>query len=63
MASTVGGDDPAHDLPDEQKDEKEEALLVEAQRLFRSGKAKERKKKLAQAREVSRRKSRRAQHH
>lgn len=63
MASTVGGDDPAHDLSLEEKDLREKALLREAQEMFRTKRAKERRKKLAQAQEISRRKSGAAQHH
>lgn len=63
MASTIGGNDPAHDLPEDEKDKREKALLEEAQRLFRLRRARERKKKLAQAQEISRRKSSAAQHH
>jgi hypothetical protein len=61
--STIGGDDPEHDLPLEEKNRREEELYREAVRLLSDGRHKERKKRLARAQEISRRKSGSADHH
>jgi hypothetical protein len=63
VASTLGGDDPAHDYASAEKDALEDKLYKEARDFFTQGRAKERKRKIAQAREVSREKSSAAQHH
>ncbi|MCZ6692027.1 MAG: hypothetical protein O7H41_20770 [Planctomycetota bacterium] len=60
VARKLGGEDPLHDLPPEEKDQEEDALLEEAKRLLRKGKPRERKKKIARSTEISREKSKRA---
>jgi hypothetical protein len=60
MSSTLGGDDPAHDLSPEEKDRLEKKLRQEAEELRKSGDPRGRKRKLAQAIEISRKKSARA---
>ena len=60
MTSTIGGEDPAHDLPPEQKDRLERELREKARKLTGEGKRKERNKKLNRANEISRKKSKRA---
>jgi hypothetical protein len=60
MASTLSGDDPNHDLPPEQKAEREKQLREEGRRLRQQGKRKEGNKKFDRANEISRRKSKRA---
>jgi len=60
MSSTLGGDDPIHDLPPERKDKEEEKLREEGLKLRRQGKPKEAKKKFDRANEISREKSKRA---
>jgi hypothetical protein len=60
MTSTVGGDDPAHDLPPEQKDAEEKRLRAEARQLLGGKNKKERARKLNRANEISRRKAGRA---
>ena len=60
MTSTLGGDDPLHDLPPEKKDQEEKRLREEGKQLRRLGKPKEGKKKFDRANEISRQKSRRA---
>jgi hypothetical protein len=61
-ASTTGGDDAEHDLSDE-KDRLEMELRAEARRLFRQGRKKERDRLINRSNEISRKKSKRAQHH
>lgn len=60
MASTLGGDDPLHDLSPEEKDRIEKKLREEARKLRLRGKHKEGKKKEHRANEISRQKSKRA---
>lgn len=60
MASTLGGDDPLHDIPPDEKDEAEKRLREDGKRLRRQGKPKEAKKKYDRANEISREKSKRA---
>jgi len=62
MTSTVGGDDPSHDLTDVEKDREEKRLREGARRLLGGEHKKERNKKLNRANEISRKKSRRAHH-
>jgi hypothetical protein len=61
--STLGGDDPDHDLSDEEKDRRERELRRDARDLLEKDKAKENKRLLNRARNISRRPSRRADHH
>ena len=60
MVSTIGGDDPLHDLSPEEKDRKEKKLRKEARDLRRRGKHKDGRKKESRATEISRAKSKRA---
>ena len=60
MASTIRGDDPFYDLSPDEKDRKEAELRKEARQLRLGGDGKEGKKREHRAREISRRKSRRA---
>jgi hypothetical protein len=60
MASTLGGDDPSHDLTPEQKDREERKLREEARHLLGGKDKKERNKKLNRANEISRAKAKRA---
>jgi hypothetical protein len=57
---TLGGDDPKHDLPAEEKDAFEAKLRAEARALRRKRKTKDANKKDARANEISRKKSKRA---
>jgi hypothetical protein len=63
MASTIGGDDPNHDLSADEKDKIERELRDEGRKLRRRGKPKEAKKNYDRAVEISRDKSKTAQHH
>ena len=63
MASTIGGDDPNHDLSADEKDKRERKLREEGKQLRRRGKPKEAKRKYDRATEISRDKSKIAQHH
>ena len=60
MTSTIGGNDPLHDLDDDKKDKEEKRLRAEARK---QKKPKERNKLNNRAYEISREKSKRAQHH
>jgi hypothetical protein len=60
MTSTIGGDDPGHDLADSEKDREERRLREEARRLLGSKNKRERNRKLNRANEISRKKSARA---
>jgi hypothetical protein len=60
VSSTLGGDDPDHDLTPEEKDKIERQLRLEGRELLKQGRAKERKKLDARAVEVSRPKSKKA---
>ncbi|HRE41445.1 MAG TPA: hypothetical protein PLG90_08920 [Ignavibacteria bacterium] len=61
--SSMGGDDPLHDLSGDEKDKIEEQLRAEARELRKREKFKDAKKKETRAIEISRRKSNKAQHH
>ncbi len=61
--SNLGGDDPDHDLPPEEKDRLERKLRKEARKLLAEGQAKRSKKLLNRARNISRRPSKQADHH
>lgn len=63
MSSTIGGEDINHDLTTDEKDKLERDLRAEARNLMLKGKKKKRKSLLNQANEISRRKSKRADHH
>jgi len=63
MSSTIGGEDLHHDLSTDKKDKLEKDLRAEARKLILKGKKKRRKSLLNQASEISRRKSKRADHH
>jgi hypothetical protein len=54
------GDDPWYDFSPAQKDALEPKLRAEARSLFRDGKRREATAKLRRAKEISRRKSKRA---
>jgi len=59
MGSTLGGSDPAHDLPDDKKNKLEKNLRKEAREKFRDNPT-ERNRKIKRANEISRPKSKRA---
>jgi hypothetical protein len=61
--STLGGDDPDHDLSDEEKDARERELRKQARECLAKGEAKQCKQILNRARNISRRPSQRAGHH
>ncbi len=60
MTSTLGGEDPSHDLSETDKDQAEKRLRAEARKLLGGKNAKERNRKLNRENEISRQKSRRA---
>jgi hypothetical protein len=60
MSSTLGGEDPGHDLSPEEKDKQEKKLREEARKLIGGKNAKERTRKLNRAIEISREKAKRA---
>ncbi len=57
------GDDPLHDLTNEEKTKHERDLRRKAREHFRAGKKALREQLMAQANEISRRKSKRAHQH
>ena len=59
MGSTIGGDDPLHDLPEDRKRELEKRIRKEARDKYLDD-PKRRKKEDDRANEISRRKSKRA---
>jgi len=61
--TTMGGDDPEHQLSDKQKDKRERELRELAKQLLRQNKSKEANKLLRRARNISREPSKHAQHH
>lgn len=61
--STIGGDDPEHELAPEEKDRREKELRLAAKEALKEKKAKLRRELENRARNISRRASRRAQHH
>ncbi len=63
MSSTMGGEDTNYDLTTVEKDKREKELRAEARKLLLIGKTKTRNSLLNQANEISRRKSKRADHH
>ena len=60
MTSDLDGDDPEYDLGVDEKNLREAALRKQAKEALREGNQKERRKLLARAVEISRRKSRAA---
>jgi hypothetical protein len=60
MTSTIGGDDPSHDLSPAEKDRLEKELRDKARRLLGVKNNKERNPKLNRANEISRPKAKRA---
>jgi hypothetical protein len=60
--TTIGGDDPSHELSDQDKDALERKLREEARRLL-GREAKKRKELLNRAINISRRESDTQQHH
>jgi hypothetical protein len=60
MTSTLGGNDPLHDLTPAEKDKAEKRLREEGRKMRGQGKSKEAKKRLDRANEISREKSRKA---
>jgi hypothetical protein len=63
MTSTIGGEDPGHDLLPEEKNQREKELRKEGKELRRRGRPREANKKFDRAKEISRPKSKSAQHH
>jgi|SaaInl8_200m_RNA_FD_contig_121_166374_length_8701_multi_5_in_0_out_0_10 hypothetical protein len=63
MSSTIGGEDINHDLSTDEKERLEKELRAKARKLMLTEKKKKRKSLLNQANEISRRKSKRADHH
>jgi len=61
--SSLGGDDPDHDLSPEEKDRIERRLRENARKLLAQGETKESRKLMNRARNISRRPSKRAGHH
>jgi hypothetical protein len=59
MTSTLGGDDPLHDLNDDDKDALEKRMRKEAREKY-GKKPKERNRLINRANEISRQKSKRA---
>lgn len=64
MASTIGGQDPSHHLTKEEKDKREKKLRSEARKLTSKSKDRKRRRQLLnRALQISRRPSKRADHH
>lgn len=63
MSSTIGGNDPDHDLSDAEKNRREPELRKQAREAMKKKQKKVRDKLLARANEISRAKSKRADHH
>jgi hypothetical protein len=61
--STIGGDDPLHDLPPDEKDAEERRLRESARKLLTEGKTKDSKALNRRAINISRPPSKKAQHH
>ena len=60
MSSTIGGQDPAHDWDEKEKDRAEKRLRVVARKLRREKKPRDAKMRNDRANEISRQKSKRA---
>jgi hypothetical protein len=63
MSSTIGGNDEYHDFSNQEKDELEKELRAKARQLLTQKQVRERKLLLDKAIEISRRKSKKADHH
>jgi hypothetical protein len=61
--TTLSGDDDDHDLSPAEKDEREKALRKQARELLRAGRAKERRELENRATNISRKPSKKADHH
>ena len=61
--TTIGGDDPDHDLPPDEKDKLEQELRAQARQHLKAARAKESRKLVNKAVNISRKPSRRSQHH
>ena len=61
--TTLGGDDPAHQLPDHKKDQLEKELRRRAREPLHKGDAKKRKELENRAVNISRKESKIQQHH
>lgn len=62
--STIGGNDPNHELSKREKDDYENNLRKEARESFKKGgSAKDRKELLSRAKNISRLPSKKADHH
>jgi len=61
--STIGGDDPLHDLPPDEKDTEERRLRALSRTLLAQGKTKDSKALNRRATNISRPPSKKAQHH
>ncbi len=61
--TNLGGNDPDHDLPTEEEDRLERKLREEPRKLLALGKVQHTKKLLNRARNISRRPSKRSEHH
>jgi len=61
--STLGGEDDDHDLSAQEKDTREKALRKEARELLRAGRAKQRRELENRATNISRKPSKKADHH
>lgn len=61
--TTKGGDDPNHELPNAEKDRIEADLREQARKLLRENKAKDSKRLTNRARNISRRESKKQEHH
>jgi len=60
--STLGGNDPFHELPDHEKDRIEKILREKADEEFKKGFFRKRKEMLNRARNISREKSKKTHH-
>lgn len=61
--TNLGGSDPGHELPEDENDRLERELREQARKDRKEKRPKEAKKKLARATNISRRPSKKAQHH
>lgn len=61
--TNLGGEDPGHQLSDEDKDKLESKMRQEAIELLKSGNSKKRSEILNRAKNISRKPSRKSQHH
>ena len=61
--TSINGDDPSHQIPSPQKQRLERSLRERARDLIKHGEVKESKRLNNRARSISRKPSKRAQHH